>query len=80
MTLPSGFYRLKCDRVVDLIRHQELKRWWVAEFAGVHKTTLRRWLSGRIDKVREENVRRLASVLSTTDGEIAEPIFFTVRH
>ena len=67
-------YQLNTDRVRSLIRDQDLKQWWVAEFAGVHKTTLRRWLSGRIDRVRAENVRRLAAVLSTTDAEIASPL------
>lgn len=66
-------YRLKSERVRALIEGQRLKRYWVAEVTGVHKTTLRRWLSGGIDGVRAENVRRLAVVLSTTDAEIATP-------
>lgn len=75
MNVPSSFYRIDPARVRSLIHEQDLKQYWVAEVAGVHKTTLRRWLTGRIDKVREENVRRLAEVLSTTDSEIARPYF-----
>ena len=52
------------DRVRELIRTQDLKKWWVAEFSGVHKTTLRRWLNGRIDRIQERHVTRLAAVLS----------------
>jgi transcriptional regulator with XRE-family HTH domain len=54
------------DRVRELIRAQELKKWWVAEFSGVHKTTLRRWLNGRIDRVQEQHLARLAAVLSVS--------------
>ncbi len=71
----SVFYRLNCPRVRGLIHEQNLKKYWVAEEAGIHKTTLRRWLSGRIDRVREENVLALARVLSTTGREIADPVF-----
>ncbi len=42
---------------------QDLKRWWVAEFAGIHKTTLRRWLSGDIRKVHPQHLSRVASLL-----------------
>ena len=56
MKAETKYFRLRCDEINHLIRSQELKRWWVAEFAGVHKTTLRRWLSGSIEKVRAENV------------------------
>ncbi len=67
-------YQLKAERVRSLIETRELKKWWVAEITGVHKTTLRRWLSGRIDRVREDHVLRLAEVLATTGGDIAIPI------
>lgn len=51
------------DRVRELIRTQDLKKWWVAEFSGVHKTTLRRWLNGRIDRIQQRHVEQLAAVL-----------------
>lgn len=59
------------DTLLDLdreqLRHclttQRLKRWWVAEFAGIHRTTLRRWLSGDIRKVHAEHLSRVASLL-----------------
>jgi DNA-binding transcriptional regulator YiaG len=68
-----GFVRLKCEEVKSIIRDQQLKRWWVAEFTGVHKTTLRRWLSGRIDRVRQEHATALAQVLTVDPSRIAEP-------
>lgn len=69
---------LRKDRVREIIRANELKKWWVAEFSGVHKTTLRRWLNGRIDRIQERHVRQLAAVLEVepsslvaSDGEKA---------
>lgn len=60
----SGFYvTLDKERIEALMRAQQLKRWWVAEFSGVHKTTLRRWLSGKIEKVSRANARSLARLL-----------------
>jgi DNA-binding transcriptional regulator YdaS (Cro superfamily) len=70
----SGFYRINSARVTALIDGQDLKRWWIAETIGVHKTTLRRWITGKIDRVSEENVLALARVLSTTERDIAEPL------
>ncbi len=70
----SVLYRLDTRRVLEIIEGQELKRWWVAEFAGVHKTTLRRWLSGRISRLKFGNVARLAAVLSTRPEVIAVPV------
>jgi hypothetical protein len=71
MNQESKFYRLRAEEVLALIREQELKRYWVAEVAGVHKTTLRRWLNGRISKVHERNVTRLAEVLTADPARIA---------
>ncbi len=68
------FFELRRDAIRGLIKEQELKNWWVAEEAGVHKTTLRRWLSGRISRVSGEHVSRLATVLTTNPGEIAVPV------
>lgn len=50
-------------RVKRLIEGQGLKQWWVAEAAGIHKTTLRRWLKGEIGSVDEDRAKRLAAVL-----------------
>ena len=68
------FFELRRDAINNLIREQELKKWWVAEEAGVHKTTLRRWLSGRIERVSGEHVIRLATVLTTHPKDIAQPV------
>ena len=57
--------KIDSQKVRDRIRDLELKQYWVAQEAGVHKTTLRRWLNGRIARVKPENVKRLAIVLST---------------
>lgn len=67
-------YRLDAERIRVILGEQSLKHWWVAEFAGVHKTTLRRWLSGRIDCVRGEHAARLASVLEVPLEAIAHRI------
>ncbi len=63
--------RIDSEKVRDRIRALDLKHYWVAEEAGVHKTTLRRWLNGRISRVRPEHVSRLAFVLSTEPHTLA---------
>lgn len=67
-------YKLKTDRIVELIKSQELKKYWVAEVAGVHKTTLRRWLKGQIQLVREPHLLSLAKVLTTEPSYIADHV------
>lgn len=62
--------QLNREAILEIIETQELKRWWVAEFSGVHKTTLRRWLSGRIRNVTLGNVHRLASTLEVSPSDI----------
>ena len=54
------------------IRQQDLKAYWVAEMAGIHKTTLRRWLSGQISKVREDHARNIARVLTLPLDQISD--------
>jgi len=66
------YYKLKIDEVRRLIEAQDLKKYWVAEVAGVHKTTLRRWLKGSIQRVKEAHLQRLAQVLITEPAQIAE--------
>lgn len=61
----TNLTKLNGPKVRDRIQALELKHYWVAEEAGVHKTTLRRWLNGRIQSVKTENVARLAHVLNT---------------
>jgi len=67
-------YKLKIDKIAELIKTQELKKYWVAEVAGVHKTTLRRWLKGQIQLVREPNLINLARVLTTEPAYIADQV------
>jgi hypothetical protein len=67
------YFQLNREEIIRQIGSQELKRWWLAEVTGVHVTTLRRWLSGRIGRVRAPNVRRLADVLTVDSRLIAEP-------
>ena len=59
----QNYYQLNAARVLGAIEAQDLKHYWVAEQAGVHKTTLRRWLKGRIEKVSTKRITRLAEVL-----------------
>lgn len=67
------FYKLQTDEVRRQIQLQALKRWWVAEQIGVHKTTLRRWMSGKIEKVRASHVAGLARTLTLPAEVIARP-------
>lgn len=67
-------YKLKTDEIIRLIQAQDLKKYWVAEVAGIHKTTLRRWLSGQIQLVKEPHLERLAQVLTTDPNRIAEQV------
>lgn len=72
--MQSCFYALNTDEVQRQILDQGLKKWWVAEFSGVHKTTLRRWLNGKITRVRRTNIERLASLLACSTDELARPL------
>ncbi len=67
----SQLTKLDSQKVRERIRALDLKHYWVAEEAGVHKTTLRRWLNGRIGLVKTKNLARLASVLSTEPNQLA---------
>lgn len=70
----TNYYTIDSKSVIAILTEQGLKRWWVAEQAGVHKTTLRRWLNGKIAKVQQKNVSRLAQVLTTSENYIARPV------
>jgi hypothetical protein len=59
----GGRIELKVDEVKRILQEQSLKRWWVAEFSGVHKTTLRRWLKRQIHHVSTHRAAALAKVL-----------------
>ncbi len=65
------------NRLLDRLLAQDLKRWWVAENAGIHKSTLRRWLSGDIRRVRAEHLGRVARILEIAPDSLvhraAEP-------
>jgi hypothetical protein len=49
--------KLRTREIKKIIKTQALKKWWVAEASGIHKTTFRRWLSGGIQNV--ESRRKL---------------------
>ncbi len=70
--MSKRFHALNTERLLAILAAQELKRWWVAECAGVHKSTLRRWLSGQIQRVKTENILVLASVLNVSPDDIAQ--------
>lgn len=69
--MKSG-YKLKPQEILRLIQAQDLKKYWVAEVTGVHKTTLRRWLKGDIQWVTASHLQSLARVLTTEPQVIAE--------
>jgi len=64
------FVHLDRKKIKNILMTQDLKRWWVAEYAGIHKTTLRRWLNGSIDRVRKDRVSSLALLLNVEPHQI----------
>lgn len=68
----SPYVVINKDIIRNAILHQDLKSYWVAEMAGIHKTTLRRWLSGQITRVREEHARNIARVLALPIDQITK--------
>ena len=58
--------KINGKKIKETIRNQGLKMWWVAEEIGIHKTTLRRWVNGKIRQITPANLERLALALSTT--------------
>ena len=69
-----AYWKLDCDELRKTLLDKELKRWWVAEFSGVHKTTLRRWLSGNIHRLREGHITELARLLEVPVFSLGEPL------
>lgn len=67
-------YQLKKQVVLQILTENSLKKWWVAEFSGVHKTTLRRWLQGRTRFIHNRNIENLAAILGTSVQTIADPV------
>ncbi len=65
-------YTLKSQLLAQTIESQGLKRWWVAERSGIHKTTLRRWLNGRSTRIRKDNAERMAQLLAIPVSGFAE--------
>lgn len=41
----------------------DLKNWWVAEYIGVDRKTLSRWLTGKVKTIKNENLLSLADCL-----------------
>lgn len=48
----------------ERLNRSGLPRWYIAEQTGLHVTTLRRWLSGRIQRPSKEKVRVLEAFLA----------------
>lgn len=69
-----AYVRINVHEVRAILRSQNLKIWWVAEFAGIHKTTLRRWLSGSIEKVDPVRAEKLARVLLVDSSRITKKL------
>jgi len=59
----SDFVILDPAKLKQTIETQNLKHWWLAEMAGIHRSTLRRWLTGQIVRVNVTRADRLRSVL-----------------
>jgi predicted XRE-type DNA-binding protein len=65
-------YKIKPHEILRLIQTQDLKQYWVAEVTGVHKSTLRRWIKGDIQWIKEPHLQNLARVLTTEPQVIAD--------
>lgn len=72
------YCRLNAPEITKAMARQELKRWWVAEQTGIHITTLRRWMSGRIERVTWDHAEQLARVLTVPVAEIAQTVTLSV--
>lgn len=70
----SKHYQININAVNQALVDQSLKKWWVAEFSGVHRTTFRRWLSGKTRFVLQQNAENLAKILELPLSDIACPI------
>jgi transcriptional regulator with XRE-family HTH domain len=64
---------LNRERLLQQLHSQQLKRYWLAECAGIHKSTLRRWLSGDIRQVRAETLTRVAGLLEVAPEALIAP-------
>lgn len=51
------------ERLKSHIRDNGYRQWWVSESGGIHKSTLRRWLNGKIVRVRKERLERIAALV-----------------
>lgn len=67
----KNYYQVKIEQLVQEIEKQQLKRWWLAEMAGIHKTTLRRWIQGKTRYIQEKKLHQVAQVLAVPVGSIA---------
>lgn len=67
-------YKLNVNVVSEALEQQSLKKWWVAEYSGIHRTTFRRWLSGKTRFVLKKNAENLAVVLQRPLTELARPV------
>lgn len=65
-------YTLRREKVTQHIQEQQLKKWWLADAVGVHKTTLRRWLNGKIQRISGLHLRKLSIVLETPSYELID--------
>lgn len=65
------FYEIQRENLNAVIQANQLKRWWVAEYSGIHRSTLRRWISGKVVRARHSNVRAVATLLEVPVEQFA---------
>lgn len=65
--------RIDAAAMQRIFREGEFRVWWVAEKAGVAKTTISRWLNGRTQYGEIPTIRRVASVLGADLDELTIP-------
>jgi transcriptional regulator with XRE-family HTH domain len=61
---PQDTVRLDTHALVARFEASGLKQWALAERLGVHRKTVSRWLTGRIQRVERVNAEALAQILA----------------
>lgn len=62
--------RVNGAKIRTAMKEQGMTLWWVAEASGLHRSTLRRWLNGKIKKVNQGNLSRVAAIVEVPIEEL----------
>ena len=67
----SSMVAIDSQKLKTVCEEQQLKMWWVAEMAQIHRSTLRRWLKGCGAHAHSDKAKRLADVLQISLSSIS---------